>query len=134
VILPGEEPAILARCLDVLPLHRRRLYVTLSGDRLLLWRGPRRGTPVAAVEADIVDSVIHHHRLIIDVGNVHVFDVVDRAVVEEVAVIPAAAQIAFTGVTETVIDSAVESDFASPVTGMEEISPVYPTPIGWRPE
>ena len=107
MVLLGEERAILARCLYVLSLHRRRLYVTLSGDRLLLWRRPRRGAPVAAIETDIVASVIHHHRLIIDVGNVHVFNVVDRAVVKEVAVIPAAAPIAFTGVTETVVNSAV---------------------------
>ena len=38
----------LARCLYVLSLHRRRLYVTLSGDRLLLWRRPRHSAPVAA--------------------------------------------------------------------------------------
>jgi hypothetical protein len=34
--LARRERAIVARCLDVLPLHQRRLYVTLSGDRLLL--------------------------------------------------------------------------------------------------
>ena len=122
MILLGEKRTILARCLDVLPLHGRRLYVALPGDRLLLRRGPGKGASVAAVEAYIVGSVIHHHRLVIDVGNVHVFDVVDRAVVEEVAVIPAAARIAFAGVTETVVYSAVESDFAPPITGMEEVS------------
>ena len=91
VVLLGEERAILARCLYVLPLYRRRFDVTLSGDRLLLRRGPRGDAPIAAIEAHIVDSVIHHHRLIIDVGNANVFDVVDRAVVEKVAVVPAPA-------------------------------------------
>jgi hypothetical protein len=128
MILLGEKRTILARCLDVLPLHGRRLYVALPGDRLLLRRGPGKGASVAAVEAHIVGSVVHYHRLIIDIGNVHVFDVVDRAIVEEiveeVAVIPAAARIAFASVTETVVYSAVESDFAPPITGMEEVSSV----------
>ena len=55
-------------------------------------------------------------------------------VVEEVAIVPAAAFIAVTKIAKAIADSAVETYLRSPVTVMEEIPVVAPTPVARSPE
>lgn len=70
------------------------------------------------------------------VNVVYDFDVhpIDRRVVVETPVVPPAAFIAMSEVSETVVDPAVETHFGTPVPREEDESVVFPAPIARRPQ
>jgi hypothetical protein len=61
-------------------------------------------------------------------------DVVDRAVVVEVAAAPVAALIADANVAEAVIDAAIVADVGAPIAAVELIAVVTPAPVARRPK
>ena len=75
----------------MLTLHRRCLDVMLAGDRFLLRRRPQLNAASAAVEADAARVVVDDDGLFVNVGYSHIDEVIDGAIVEEHAMIPAAA-------------------------------------------
>ena len=78
--------------------------------------------------------VVDHHGAVVDVSNVDDVNAVDRAVVVEVVAVPVAAIVAITGVTEAVVDAAIESDVQTPVTAEEAPAVVVPAPVSGSPE
>src|SRR5580704_1885137 len=118
----------------LLPLHSGGTDVVIAIRGHL--RGTRTGVDAAAtaVEADAIHFAVVGHCAVIDVVNVVNVDVADAAIVEKVTAAPVAAFEAETAVTETVINSAIEADVRTPVTGVPEISAVAPAPITGSPE
>src|ERR1700678_4224573 len=106
----------------------------LARKSFLLRCRPCGRAAIPAVEAGAIDRVVHGHRLVIDVGDPDIGDVVDGAVVEERAMIPMAAVIAIAGIAKAIVDAAIEAHFASPVSGVEGVATADPAPIGWRPQ
>src|SRR5690348_15620225 len=106
----------------------------LARERLLLRRRPRGQTALAAVEADAGDVDVVDHRLVVDVGDVHVAEVVIGAIVVERAAVPETADVADADITEAVIDAAVEADMRTPIAAVPDINAVGPTPITRRPQ
>lgn len=88
----------------------------------------------AAVEADAAARSVVDDRAIVDVvddGGVHVGH---RAVIEIFAASPIAAKEAHAGVSEAVVDSAIEPNHRTPVADVPHIDPANPTPIPRGPQ
>src|SRR5580658_8005074 len=92
-------------------------------------RDPTRASVIAHV---VHSDVIHDHRLGVDVG--HVGDIVHRPVVEEGSVIPISALVPDSGVTEAVVDAAIEPDLGAPVTLIKSKLAPAPTPVTRGPQ
>jgi hypothetical protein len=89
----------------------------------------------AAVVGDAVDGgVVDDDCAVIDVGDTRDVDVVDRAVVVEVATLPIAAMIAAAGVAEAVVDTAVEADVRAPEAAVKVIAAAEEAPVAGGPE
>jgi len=114
-----------------LALHGCEARLRACGDLLR----PRAGldSARASVVGDAGD-VVHHHRTVVDVGDVHVIDAGDGAVIEEVVSSPVAAVVAEAGVAEAVGDTAVEADVASPVAAVEAVAVAIVAPVAGGPE
>ena len=85
---------ILACRLDLLALQRCRGEVGLTGERPVGRRRACFGAALAAIIADVVDGLVDRDVLLVDVGDPRTLQVVHGAIVEECAMIPAAALIA----------------------------------------
>jgi hypothetical protein len=133
VIVVERQRRIFRRHLHVLRLLRRRRHVLLIGGGNLLRRRPHRGTAGTAIVAH-VGRVVDDDGLVVDVGDRHVRDVVDGAVVEESAAAPVAALVADAAIAVAIRDAAVEADFRTPIAFMKGIDAVVPAPISWRPQ
>src|SRR5580704_12280671 len=103
----------------------------LVGRGLILSRRTRGDSTCATVIADAVHCRIVDHRGVISVVNVGNIHVVDRSVVLELSVVPAATLITFTAVTETIIDPAIETDLRTPIAFIESKSAPAPAPIAF---
>jgi hypothetical protein len=88
-----EERTVLARCENVLLLHRRRRDMCFSCRRKLLRRWPRRNAACAAIVADIADIVIHGNISNVSVCNIRVANVVDRTIIEESSIVPVSSRV-----------------------------------------
>ena len=75
-------------------------------------------TARTTVEAYVIHGNVVDDGLVINVGHVSHVNVADRAVVVEVVAPPVATLKTNTGVSESVVDSTVEADVRTPVTGM----------------
>jgi hypothetical protein len=116
----------------MLPLRRHRRDVVSTGVGLLPGCGARVDAATSSVVADTIDTI--NDRLLVDVvddGDVYI---VDSTVIEELSATPVTAFVAGTDVAEAVVDSTVEADVWTPISGIPDIKPVRPTPIAWRPE
>jgi hypothetical protein len=121
------------------PVDRRAQVVVGGGQMLML---PLRGSELdvmvvfgrelalgcmsldasgASVEAHTVHGHVVDDRLVIDVGNVNVAQVVNGAVVVEISAAPVAALETNSTVSESIVDSAVESDVRTPITAVPQI-------------
>jgi len=77
---------------------------------------------------------VHDDSSGIDVVNyMHVY-VVHARVIEKVTVGPAAAEVSGADVSESVVDTAVETDFWAPIASVPEIGAVGPAPVTGRPK
>jgi hypothetical protein len=131
LVVRGAQFAVAAGFVDVMGLRFDRANMTVASRRFLFGIGASGDATRAAVEADAVDVDIH--RLVVNVVNIHDVNVGNRAVVEEMSVIPASAYEADTEISEAVVDAAVEADVRSPPAFMEEKSATFPTPPRWSP-
>src|SRR6516164_1860513 len=132
LIVVERQRRIFRRHLHVLRLLRSRRHVLLVGGGNLLRRLPRRraaGTAIVAHVGDVVDD-----GLVVDVGDLHVRDVVDGAVVKESAAAPIAALVAYAGIAEAIGYAAVEADFWAPIAFVKRIDAVVPAPVSRRPQ
>src|SRR5690348_4274313 len=119
----------------MLRLHRswRDVPRLFHGALLPGWLRPY--TSLAAIEADAVDGgVVHDDRLVVDVRDVDVADVVNGPVVIEVTVAPVTAFVALARVPEAVVDAAIEADRRAPVAAMPYVAAVAPAPPARRPQ
>src|SRR5580704_386005 len=118
----------------LLRLSSYRGDMFLVGRGLILSRRASSDPTCATVIADAVHCRIVDHFGVVSVVNIGNIHVVDRSVVLELSVVPAATLITFTAVTETIIDPAVETDLRTPVALIESKSAPAPAPIAWSPE
>ena len=79
---------------------------------------------VSPVVADPVHRRIVDHRGVIGVVNVGDVNIIHRAVVLELSVVPAAAVIAVTAVAVAIVDPTIEAYVRTPVTLIESVSAV----------
>ena len=104
-------------------------------DGLLLSSRVCRNSSLAAVIADAINRrTIVDDRGVVDVVNRGDVYIGDRAIVEEPSVIPTSAFEAFSGITKTIVDSAIETDMGAPIAVIENIMSFVPGPVRWRPE
>jgi len=88
-----------------------------------------------AVVGDAVDGcVVDDDRAVVDVRDPRDVNVVDRAVVVEVAALPVASVIAAAGVAIAVINATIEADMLAPEAAMKEIAAAEETPVAGGPE
>src|SRR3974390_2862594 len=107
-----------------MPLTRRSFF---------LGRWLRRDPSVPAVIAHAVDGRVVDHRGVVNVVNVGDVDIVHRAVVVEVSVLPAPALIAVAEVAEAVVNPAIKPDHRAPIADMEDEPAAAPSPPAGRP-
>ncbi len=117
----------------MLSLGCDRRNMPLTGSRFLLRSWTRRDPACASVITDTV------HGYVVDGGVVNVMNVGDiyvihRAVVIELAMVPAATLVTSAKVAKTVIDAAIKSDCRPPIARVESERNTVPAPIGRRPK
>ena len=104
-------------------------------DGLLLSGGACRNSSLAAVIADAIDRrTIVDDRSVVDVVNRGDIYIGDRAIVEEPPIVPTSAFEAFSGITKTIVDAAIETDMGAPIAVIENITSFVPGPVWWSPE
>jgi len=110
-----------------------RGQVPLTEDGIILWTGACLDAAWASVVADSIHDP-DVNSFVVDIANIDDVYARDRAIVEEPVALPSSAGIANAEITEAVNDSAVKTDLRSPITLMEKIDAVVPSPIGRSPE
>src|SRR6516164_5048417 len=133
LIVVERQRWIFRRHLHVLRLLRSRRHVLLVGGGNLLRRLLGRRAAGTAIVAH-VGGVVDDDSLVVDVGDLHVRDVVDGAVVKESAAAPIAALVALAGIAEAIGYAAVEADFWAPIAFVKRIDAVVPAPVSRRPQ
>jgi len=106
--------------------------VMLARESFLRGCRTRGDAAAAAVVADV--RVVDHDIPLINVVYDRDVYIVDTAVIEKIAAAPVAAGVADAGITETVVDAAVEADLRSPVAGVPDVGAAIPAPVARRPE
>lgn len=117
----------------VLSLRHRRLEVVLMFRRQLMRSGTRLYTIVTAVEANAIDRHVVDDGPVVYIGDVDRAHVHDRAIVEECAAAPVTTLKANTGISEPVVDAAIETNVRSPISGVPEVDSIGPSPIAGCP-
>ena len=134
VVHAGPERLVLGRQSHLARLRRCGFDAGPPRNGELL-RGRARGDAARApVIADAIYGPVVDHSPVIDVGDVHVGNVVHRTVVVKAPSTPLTAVKPRAGVAVAIVDAAVEPDVGSPVAGIENIAASDPAPIGRRPE
>src|SRR5271170_1678620 len=136
MILGSQQRAIRARGMLVLCLHGRwsNVVFVLCGPFRCGWLGDHSAGPAVkahmVVHGDVVDDGLVHIRVV----NHRSVDVHHRRVVREHSAIPASANEPNPSITKSIVNSAVETNVRSPISGMKKISAAAPAPISGRPE
>src|SRR5580704_5792992 len=124
-----------ARLLDVLHLWTDRRQVPLTRGCFLLPRCTLVNAAVSAVVTHAIDRrVFVYDRRVVGVVNLGDIDVVHRAVVVEVIMVPAAAFITVAEISIAIVDPTVKSDARAPVAFVKDEGASAPAPITWRPQ
>jgi hypothetical protein len=131
IVVEGKR-RVFRSGLHVMCLRLCRRHMLLVGGGNLLGRRPRCRAAGTAVVAH-VGGIVDHNGLVIDVVDLHVRDVVDGPVVEEIAVAPIAALVAGAGIAEAIRYAAVKADFRTPIAFVKGIGVVVPAPISRCP-
>ena len=113
--------ALRGRHLLMLGLYRGGSHVPLSQHIFLSCGRPDPDASMTSVVADPVNRDIVDYPGVVGIVNVRYIHMVHRAVVIELPVAPIATVIAIAGIAITVIDTAVEPDLRTPVTGVPDI-------------
>src|SRR4029077_19204640 len=108
--------------------------VALASGSFFLACGTYLHATIAAVEADAITPVVVVYSCVVNVAIARDVYVAYRLVVEEVAVVPAAAFVPVAEIAIAVADAAVEADFRSPVAFVEYVVIVIVTPVAGSPE
>src|SRR5208337_1166376 len=132
MILGCEQLPVLARRMFVLRLYCHGCSMRLAPIRFLLPSRPRFDT-ARAVEAD-VPRVVRDDGAVVDVRHIGHVHVDHRAVVEERAASPLAAEKAYAAVSEAVVNPAVEANMRPPVASVPAIEAARETPVARGPE
>ena len=103
----------------MLRLRRHRGQVPFARCSLFCCCRLRVDSTLAAVIAHPVDGRVIDHSRVVDIVNVGDVNVVHRAVVIELAVVPASALVAVAEISVAVGDAAIETDLRSPIAFMK---------------
>ena len=133
VVLREAQRRILARHLYMIHLlgGRRGVLRARGGDLLLC--GRRREAAGAAVITDL-RPMGDGERLLIDIGQTNIAEIVGRAIVEETIAPPVAALVTGAAITMAIVHAAVKSDRGAPIARIESKGAVSPAPITRRPQ
>src|SRR5258706_4118387 len=132
VVDRGKLTAVRAGGSLMLPLRCNRRHAPLARIGLLPVRGARVDAASSTVVSDTIDRI--DNQLLIHVVDDRDVYVVDSRVIAELSAAPVTAFVAAAEVAETVVESTVEADVWTPISGIPDIEAVRPTPITWRPE
>jgi hypothetical protein len=88
----------------------------------------------SAVKADAIDGVLVGKRSVVNVADDRGVYVGHPSVIEILAAAPVSPVKARAGITETVVNAAVETDGSSPVTGVPNVEAVVEGPVTGSPE
>src|SRR6202011_1476386 len=88
---------------------------------------------IAAVVTDMGLVVIDYGR-VVHVVNDSLINIVHGAVVEKAVVVPTPAFVAFSKITEAIIDPAVETNHRTPIAVIENKTLAAPTPVTRSPQ
>src|ERR1700735_3457666 len=126
VILRRAEVSIVSSLFHVSRLRLHCSNMSLSVSSLFFRVCARLNASASSVVTHAIVN-FRHSRLvhIVDNGNVHVCY---RAIIEEVTAVPAPPFITVAEISESIADSAVETDGRSPVTCVENECAAAPTP------
>jgi hypothetical protein len=117
---------------SVLNLRRHGSRSRRAQRHEFLLSRPRRDTAAAAVIAD--PDVTGVYRIVINVTNSCDIHIRNGAVVVQSVVIPITAVVSVSGISEPVVNAAIETHVGSPISGVPPISAVRIAPIGRGPE
>src|SRR6516165_5370889 len=101
---------------------------------LFFLRRPHCRSARPSIEADSRCTGFNVNILLVDMSDRHVAKIVDRSIVDEHAIVPAATLITDAAISKAVIDSAVETNVGTPIACVPYVDSVTPAPIAWRPE
>src|SRR5262252_7267247 len=129
----GALLLIGASSLDKLGLCGYSRNVAFASSSFLLGRWTHDDATTAAVVAHVIHSGVVDDGLVVNIPDVDAH-IAEGSVIEEVAIIPAAADKSSTEVAVAIVDAAIEADHGSPITVIEEETVVHPSPVAGRPE
>jgi hypothetical protein len=89
---------------------------------------------ITAVKTHPGRCVVDHGFVINIFDNGGVGDVIDRAVICKLAVVPTSTLITRVAITETVVDAAVKTDMRAPIAGVECVAAAAITPVSRGPQ
>jgi hypothetical protein len=125
---------IAERHVLVFALHGSEFNVTLVLCSQLVRARSRVQAAFTTVETDTIHRDVVDHRPVIDVGDVSLAQVGNRAVVVERSTAPVTALEANTTVSITVVDTTVETYVRAPIAGVPKIDALPPTPVTRSPQ
>ncbi|KRQ09678.1 hypothetical protein AOQ73_09340 [Bradyrhizobium pachyrhizi] len=128
-----KQTGVVARDLDVFALQRRGCEMLFLGDGSVRSGRTSLDAASSAIVADVVHRLIDDDGFLIDVSNRHTPHVVDRAVVEELATIPAATFVANARIAEAIVDAAIKADALTPIARVENVGSRKPPPVARGP-
>src|SRR5215470_16122642 len=135
VVHRSKQRAVRSCGFLMLRLHGGHSNVALVSSLQLLRSWTSRCATGTTVEAHAVDGrVVVDDGCVVGVAHDGDVDVGHRAVVVVSVSLPVTAEEAGTGVAESVVDSAIEANFRSPVAVVPNVEAVIPVPIAWSPE
>jgi hypothetical protein len=117
----------------LLILGSDRGKMPLPSDSLIL----RTRTRLNAAGTTVVADPIHDpdiYSFVVDIANVDDVHSCDGTIVEKSIALPSSSGVTDAEITEAINDSAIEANLRPPITLMEEVYAVIPSPIGWSPE
>src|ERR1700722_16088513 len=124
---------VISGFLQVLSLSGDGRDMSLTCGGLLLRCRTRINSPLAPVEADMINRG-HIHSVLVYIVNLGDVYVEHGAVIEKVTIIPTAALKPLSEISETIVDSSVETNLRPPVPVVENESTVAPAPVGRCPQ
>src|SRR6516162_8956172 len=101
---------------------------------LFFLRRPHCRSARPAIEADSRCTGFNVNILLVDMSDRDVAKIVDRSIVDEHAIVPAATLITDAAVAKAVIDSAVETNVGAPIACVPYVNLVAPAPIAQCPQ
>src|SRR5215472_11537694 len=134
VVHRGEQRAVRSGGFLMPRLDGGHGNVTLVCGLQLLRCWTSRCATRATVEAHAVHGRVVDDGCVVGVAHDGDVNVGHRAVVVVSASLPVTAEEAGTGVAESVVDSAIEANFRSPVAAVPNVEAVIPVPISRSPE